>query len=125
MLGPYEGLMKSAGGMQQAGGMQATPVHHVGKGSVNQPQTGSTKDDAIGFLGEVEGEMQKFRPGSASHNKLSAMRGQILMDIADMDIEHQNLPTESLQGLTTRMQDLKAKMLPYQRGITPEGKPVR
>ena len=122
MLNAYSGLMKSA-----PQGMQATPVHHVGKtGTLDAPETGSPKDQAIGFLGEIESHMGKFRPGSHAHNQLSQMRGQLLMDIPDMDVEHQAAgDSEALQNLTTRFQNLKGRMVAPQRGITAEGKPVR
>jgi hypothetical protein len=125
MLGAYEGLMKAAEHGMNPGGMQATPVHHVGKGTLDQPEPGSIKDEAMGFLGEVEANMKKFRPGSHAHNQLSGMRGQILMDIADMDVEHQKIMPEALQGLESRRQNLKAKTKPYQEGLTPEFKPTR
>lgn len=125
MLGAYDSLMRSGGGMQNA--MQATPVHHVGKGTPDQPQRGSIKDEAMGFLSEVEGELGKYRPGSHAYNQLLHMRGQMIQGLTDMDIEHQQLNegANAVAPLDQKTQDVIGRMGPYMRGITPQGKPVR
>lgn len=127
MIGAYNSLMQNAGDMIGQGGQQAIPVHHIGKGTIDKPEAGSMKAQAMGFLKEVEDEMTKYNPGSRAYQRLMGIRGEIINGIADMDVEHQTLQ-EGYTGIAPidqRAQDVMGRMVPYRRGVTPEGKPVR
>lgn len=123
MIGPFDAMMRAG----QSGGMQATPVHHTGKGTMQNPEPGSMRTEAEAFLAELEQAMSKHPAHSGAYKQLLHMRGDVINSIADMDTEHlinQSGP-EGVDPLTQRYQNLKGKAAPYQRGITPEGIPAR
>jgi hypothetical protein len=106
---------------------QAIPVHHVGKGTLDNPEPGSIKHEYNSFLSEVENEMKRYPAHSGAYKQLLHLRGQVLRELGDMDTEHIRLQQEpeAVDPLIQKHQDMSRRSLPYQRGIDPTGKMAR
>ena len=120
--------MPQASPFEQLGqeGMQATPVHHTGSGTMQKPQPGSQRDQWLVLKGRAEKLLQEHPLGDPYHNQVQNDYDNIIQHLGVEDYQHERLEQgmepddlgsafKKLQSSPESMRGIKGELPPQRR----------